>query len=102
MPNLRDCARNGREHGLNTARWTFDVRMDRADYLEFLRMYNDGDPVVFHHYDRAWLSGEWSGESPTELLGKGWTDRHAEAYVQAAEKAYWNELVRIATFHMRD
>lgn len=102
MPNLKTCKADGKAMGLNTARWTFDARMDRADYLEFLKMYDEGDPILFHHYARPWLSGEWAGESPNELLGEGWTDRHAEAFEDAAEKAYWAELVRIAKFHTTD
>lgn len=103
MPlSLSKCKKEGKNAGTNAARWAFDMnRMGPDDFREFLRKYDDGDPVVMD-MEPAWLSGEWAGESPNEILGEGWTDRHAEAYETAAREAYWDEMVRIAAFQIAD
>lgn len=108
MLNKREAKRAGRDAGIAAASWKFDGNTDDATYSAFLRGSRDGDPAVMDAYQPpSWLSGEWAGESISELLGdsSGDCDRDdeiANIYEDAANMAYWNELERIARYHTKE
>jgi hypothetical protein len=100
----------GAEAGRSAASWAFDGNTPDETYHAFLTGTDAGDPETLDSFDYSPLSGEWSGESITELLGdlldglddegEGW-DVMA-AYEDAALDAYWAELERIAHYHTDD
>lgn len=103
----RTAQQEGRERGRNAASWMFDGNTTEETYRRFLQGYDEGDPAVMDAYaPPSWLSGEWAGESISELLGdcenardEERLDGVMEAYESAAEEAYWRELVRTARYH---
>lgn len=103
----REARRAGKQCGLDAAAWKFDGNTTDETYRAFLKGYEEGDPAVMDAYGAPnWLSGEWAGESMSELLGEcdsirdeNRVDGVADAYCDAADKAYWAELVREARFH---
>lgn len=102
----REARKAGRRAGLNAASWKFDGNTTEAEYRRFLLGYMSGDPEVMDQYTPpSWLSGEWAGESISELLGEAETTRELDrmedvetAYEDAAEQAYWSELERAASY----
>lgn len=105
----REAIRLGRLRGLNAASWVFDGNTTRETYERFLKLWEDGDPALSDMVGETnWLSGEWAGESIPELLGSCDNMRDEErlddvcqAYEEAADRAFWKELERVARFHTR-
>ena len=98
--NARDCKKAGAERGGAAASWMFDGNTTAATYRAFLKGVEDGDPAVRDQYQPPeWLSGEWAGESISELLGEHTTEGGQDAYCMAADTAYWAELERAARIH---
>lgn len=109
MMTKREAQQAGRKRGLAAASWKFDGNTTDATYRAFLQGWNDCDPAILDAYEPpSWLSGEWAGESMSELLGECYDARDeerrddvAQAYEHAASTAYWCELVRTARYHTR-
>jgi hypothetical protein len=95
---------DGAARGKGAASWMFDGNTTKETYRAFLDGFEDGDPAIMDAYaPPSWLSGEHAGESLNELLGEATTERDAErlddvcaTYEEAADRAYWGELVRVA------
>ena len=86
---------NGHAAGIARASWA-DIPDERAAYV-LVTGIDDGDPEVLDTYDPgAPLSGEWAGESMTELLGDDYTDDDADDYERGFSEGYWHELERTA------
>ena len=102
MMTKREARKAGRERGLAAASWVFDGNTTDTAYRAVLQGIIDGDPAVLDQVSAPdWLSGEWAGESITELLGESSgnderDDEVADVYVEAAETAYWNTVERTA------
>lgn len=109
MLTVREARREGRRAGVGAASWRFDGNTTDATYRAFLKGCEEGDPLVLDAYaPPSWLSGEWSGESMNDILGEPENARDearqddvAAAYEEAADRAYWRELERVALFHAR-
>ena len=107
----REARQLGRERGLAAASWKFDGNTTDATYRRFLLGLENGDPEVMDEYaptNYGWLSGEWAGESISELLGEAESQRDfdrmedvEQAYEDAADTAYWRELERVARYMLR-
>lgn len=111
---IREAKRRGKERGLAQASWQFNGNTNKATYRAFLDAYDGGgDTDPWDH--PAWLSGEFAGESVEELVGdlfvgrfKGVFDAEVRmdevctAYEQAAEDAYWLELVHVAKLQLQE
>lgn len=115
---VADARERGERAGRAAASWKFDGNTTERTYADFVRAYDDGDPMILDIYaPPAWLSGEWAGESVPELLSvilrvRGIvgdlideykavegdphddysTETICEAYEQGADAAYWAEL----------
>lgn len=108
MLTKREAQKAGRAVGLAAASWMFDGNTTDDTYRAFVDGRRDGDPKIVDQYaPREWLSGEWVGESVSELLGECENTRDEErasdvmdAYVEAADTAYWRELERVARYHL--
>lgn len=75
----------GYAHGQARASWMWDGNTKDETYREFLRLYNEGDlPDDYLSPDP--LSGEWAGESITELLGA----EFPELLNDDADVDYWH------------
>ncbi len=107
MITKREATKAGRRAGLAAASWKFDGNTTEATYRAFVKGNEEGDPAIMDAYaPPLWLSGEWAGESITEILGPqnardyNRADSIADAYMEAAETAYWRELERVARYHV--
>lgn len=107
MMNKREARKAGRQAGLAAASWVFDGNTKDEMYRRVLNGLEDGDPEVFDAIAApSWLSGEWAGESISEILGEssGDDDRDDEIaglYEQAADTAYYHEIERVARYHTK-
>lgn len=91
----------GTARGLAAASWVFDGNTTQETYSNVLRMLDDGDPEIYDTFGVSWLSGEWAGESLSEIFGDLLTDTDADdemfaAYEDAADEAYWAEIECVA------
>ena len=72
-----------------------------ADYMR--AMLHEGAPLMVE--SPSWLSGEWSGESMTELLAltgdedPNDIDDMASHFEEVAGSAYWSEVERVCLLH---
>lgn len=98
----RDAKRMGRERGKAAASWVFDGNTTDATYRVFLERWMNGDPALDEVVtEPAWLSGEWAGESISELLpdlpeDEDRADEYMAIYEEAASNAFWREVERTA------
>lgn len=111
---LDDARERGAKAGHAAATWALDGNTSDATYRALVAGWEDGDPAVLNQYDWSPLSGQWAGESIPELLGDllselgdGREDADLDnveqvqdAYESAALDAYWDELTRVARFHI--
>jgi hypothetical protein len=78
---------------------------DKQEAERILQGLNDCDGVLDALGPRGWLSGEWAGESMTELLGLNGDesdddiDDMASHFEEVADSAYWSEIERVCLFH---
>lgn len=95
--NIRQVRKLGKEAGQNAADWKFDGNTNDYTFTKFLYDWNNCDTPDCY-LPPNWLSGEWAGESITELLGEysGNNDEHCQAYEDSAEQAYWSALEKTA------
>lgn len=95
--NMREAKKLGRERGEAAASWVFDGNTNRATYELALKGIEDGDPEILDLISPPnWLSGEYAGESISELLGDDVTDAQMTAYEEAADMAFWRMVERDA------
>lgn len=90
--------------GRNAASWVFDGNTSDQTRQKVAQMIADGDPEL---YDVVrcpeWLSGEWAGESVSELLGdilpenEDKADEVCDSYCETADSTFWLEVERLAT-----
>ncbi len=106
---VREAKRRGVKAGKARASWVFDGNTTSQTYLDTLGGIEDGDPAVLDRLEWSPLSGEWAGESVSELLGDlldgkddDATDAITEAYDTAASDAYWHEIERVCRYHLED
>jgi hypothetical protein len=89
----------GYEAGKAAGSWVFDGNTSDETYARVLQGWDDGDPEVMDLQPSP-LSGEWAGESPTELLGADYTDEDADEYEAGFSAGFWDEVVSIARSHV--
>ena len=97
----RTAAKQGAHDGKNRAAWGFDGNTDTRTYKGFLEGVIDGDPEIMDAFSVSPLSGEWAGESISEILGARTTQAAMDAYEMAFQDAYWAELERVARYHVK-
>jgi len=90
--------------GRNAATWVSPN--DKQQAQRILTPLNDGDTEVLKTLSPPnWLSGEWAGESMTELLALTGDERAddiddmASHFEEVADNAYWLEIERVCFFH---
>ena len=72
-----------------------------ADYMR--AMLHEGAPLMVE--SPSWLSGEWSGESMTELLALTGDENPSDIddmlthFEEVADSAYWFEIERACLLH---
>jgi hypothetical protein len=103
---VTEATNRGTRAGYNAATWVFDGNTPDATRARVAQMIADGDPQLYDTiHEPQWLSGEWAGESITELIGdlldndedtNNGDDNICEAYENAATDAFWNEVSRSA------
>lgn len=109
---LRTARNRGRAAGRAKASWVFDGNTTTETYHSTLQGIEDGDPAVMDLLDWSPLSGEWAGESTSDLLGDLLEDladddvdtlpEIEEAYETAARDTYWHEIERVARVMIRE
>lgn len=111
---IAEARERGKEAGENAASWVFNGNTDDATYRRVLKGIEDGDPMILDRIAApGWLSGEWAGESTSELLGdlldedddEGMTGKDTQeienAYCEAADEAYWDEIERACRYQVK-
>lgn len=96
---MAEAKRRGRDAGQNAASWVFDGNTSEMTYTKVNQLMDDGDPSIDDVVrEPNWLSGEWAGESISELLGdllRG-DEYHdediMEAYANAASSKFWHDV----------
>lgn len=100
----------GYAHGQARASWMWDGNTTDETYRTFLRLYNEGDlPDDYLSPDP--LSGEWAGESITEMLGGEfpqlreddadvdyWHGDIVDAYEDGFREGWYTYLCETATY----
>jgi hypothetical protein len=79
---------------------------DKQEAGRILQGLNDGDPKILDVLSPPnWLSGEWAGESMTELLSLDGYENLDDIndmlghFEEVADSAYWSEVERVCLFH---
>ena len=99
----------GRDKGHAAATWATDGYTSESTYRRLLQGIEDGDPEIMDMMP-APLSGEWAGDSISELIEQSLLDRYdvvgddrdawCDAYEMAFQQAYWNELERTCRYYL--
>lgn len=118
---ITEAAARGTRAGKAAASWVFDGNTTDETYRATLQGIEDGDPAVMGGLSWEPLSGQWAGESITELLGdliawravitEGAADDEEEAddeewealtdaYEEAAQTAYWDGIEATCRLHL--
>ncbi len=89
----------GYEHGSNAGSWVIDGNTSRDSATRILKGIEDGDPEIMDMQPSP-LSGEWAGESISELSAQYGVDLSdddkASDFEQGFSDGYWNEVERTA------
>jgi hypothetical protein len=89
----------GYEYGKAKGSWVFDGNTDEATYRRILDGFEDGDPEVLDIQPSP-LSGEWAGESITELsdaFGIDLSDPdNADEFEDGFVQGFWDEVISTA------
>jgi len=94
----------GTTHGHNAGTWIFDGNTSRATYAHILKGIEEGDPMVLDSLTAPSLYGtEYTEESLAAELGvTELSDDCRDAYNDAADQAFWNEVERAARYQLGD
>lgn len=84
-----------RDRGKAAGSWVIDGNTTRETAQHIVSGYEDGDPAVLD-IAPAPLSGEWAGESMTELRLDDADDETLTAYEDAYGEAFWDEVLTSA------
>lgn len=97
--NMYELYELGGERGRAAAAFTtFDTE---DDALALLVGRHEGDPEVCD-IEPSWLSGEWAGESLTELGLADATDDELNEYENGAHDAFWDTVFDAAYAKLSD
>ena len=101
--NLDNIMEEARQRGENAAEWMFDGNTETDTYRAVWEAIQDGDDLDGYQSADP-LSGEWAGESITELLGEDLADHPdaMDAYEEAFRNGYWDRLGAIARDCVRE
>lgn len=99
---IREAKTRGTSAGRSAASW---IELDDDAKAGLWDAMQDGGDTERYVETPAWLSGEWAGESPAEILGdvldevrdEDAHDEILQAYEDAADAAFWAEVERIVT-----
>lgn len=95
----RKAYRLGKEYGQVRGSWVFNGNTDEVTYRKVLEGYEDGDPEVMD-LQPAPLSGEWGGESISELSDYFGLDLEDDDIAQDFEDGFsdgfWSEVIDTA------
>lgn len=108
---IAEAKRRGKRAGLAAASWVFDGNTKQSTRDAVAEAIREGDDLAgFGIEEPGWLSGEWAGESPAELLDgllKPASDDETdgnfevmEAYETAASEAWHREVERTANLNL--
>lgn len=93
---LIEYAEKGADDGKNAGSYVIDGNTSVETAKAILKGYDEGDNEVMDMCPDP-LSGVWSGQSMPEILGDyAESDEVQEAYTEAFQTAYWNEVLRSA------
>lgn len=100
--NKEQAYERGEQAGWAHADCLWDGNTTTETYLEFLRRDADCD-LPDDYYPPAPLSGEWAGESPTEILwglvdDEAYIDELMDAYEDGFYSGWWTRLQEVATY----
>lgn len=85
----------GKEAGRAAGSWVIDGNTKTETVQRILKGIEEGDPEVMDLQPSP-LSGEWAGESITEILGAEATTEDMDAYEEGFSEAFWMEVEQSA------
>ena len=95
----RKAYRAGRDHGRARGSWVIDGNTTDAYKAHIIRGYDEGDPEVLDLCPSP-LSGEWAGESISELSAEFGVDLHdddrASDFEDGFADGFWEEVLSSA------
>lgn len=107
MLDLQAIESDAADRGKAAGTWVFDGNTAHETYVSVLRMYDGGDPQLYDIIEQPeWLSGEWAGESIPELIddfdemSDVEQSEAMDAYECAASQAFWDEVIRTASYQV--
>jgi hypothetical protein len=94
--DARNYHAEGLERGTAAGSW---VEVDPTNAQTLITGYEDGDPEVMD-IQPAPLSGEWAGESLSELDLADASDEDLSKYEAGYSEGFWNEVLRMARYQL--
>ena len=106
MEYMTEYQRQGYERGKSAGSWVFDGNTKDETYRWVLAGYDDSDPEVMDLCP-APLSGEWAGESISELfdlpVGQDYpTDEELSDYENGFCAGFWEVVIETANYMTGD
>jgi len=110
---LAAARRDGKAAGKAKASWAFDGNTKTETYKRFLAGYEDCDPQVLDSYCPPDLSGQWADDPTERSLAEDYDiderrdpdgsliSEVGDVWLEAAHRAYYDELVRVARIQVR-
>lgn len=96
----RKAFRAGLEHGRAKGSWVIDGNTSDEEKARIIKGYEEGDPEIMDMCPDP-LSGEWAGESMSELSKEYGIDLYdedqADDFETAFQEAFWVEVMKDAT-----
>jgi hypothetical protein len=90
----------GYEHGKSAGSWVIDGNTSEDAAKKVLRGFADGDPAIMDMC-RCPLSGEWAGESISELSSRFGIDLddddNASQFEDGFYQGYWDAVIELAS-----
>ena len=101
-----DYYREGYRHGKNVGSWVTDGNTKTETYAWILKGFDEGDPEVMDIRPNP-LSGEWAGESISELLGLAIgqdlpDDESLTEYEHGFSDGFWEQVISDCNYQLNN
>lgn len=96
MITVEEARQLGHERGLHAASWVFDGNTPIEMYRRVLKGIRTGDPEILDSFGNDWMKGGVAS------LIIGTETETVDAYCEAADQAFWDEVEGVAQHHVND
>jgi hypothetical protein len=91
----------GYHHGVSVGTWVIDENTPDDTVRRIVKGYNEGDPEIMDMAPYP-LSGEWTGESLSELGLADADGDDLEDYAIGFTDGFWSEVIRSANARLEN